>query len=338
MVRIAVIGYGYWGKNLVRNFYSVPNGSLAMVIDQDATRLHALQQLYPQVAVSTSPAEALKNKTIDAIVIATPVSTHFELAKEALLHDKHVLVEKPMTASPTEAQMLIELALAKGKLLMPDHTFLYTGAVQKMKELVAQGTVGKIQYIDSTRINLGLFQPDLNVLWDLAPHDLSICDYLIDEMPYSVQATGISHTRNGIENLAYLTLNYQSNRIAHFSCSWSSPVKVRNMLIGGDKKMILYNDLETTEKVKVYDAGYDLKTEEDKTKILVDYRVGDIYVPKLDNTEALASLARDFVQCILHAQTPRSHAELGLRVVQILEAAQKSIKQQGKEIMLWQSI
>lgn len=334
MLQIAIIGYGYWGKNLVRNFYNVPNSKLALVIDQDANRLKAVQQLYPNVAVSTSLDDAFKSTQIDAVVIATPVFTHFALAKEALLHGKHVLVEKPMTASSAESKELIDLALSKGKILMPDHTFLYTGAVQKMKELVSSGSIGNIQYIDSTRINLGLFQPDINVLWDLAPHDLSICDYLIGEKPYSVQATGISHTNNGIENIAYLTVNYQSNKIAHFNCSWTSPVKVRSMLIGGDKKMIFYNDLEATEKIKIYDTGFDVKTEEEKTKILVDYRVGDIYVPKLDGTEALSALAKDFVQSIIHNQTPRSHAELGLTVVQVLEAAQKSIKERGKEIIL----
>ncbi|TAE18429.1 MAG: gfo/Idh/MocA family oxidoreductase [Bacteroidetes bacterium] len=334
MLQIAIIGYGYWGKNLVRNFYNLPDSKLALVIDQDANRLKTVQQLYPHVEVSTSIDDAFKNHNIDAVVIATPVFTHYALAKEALLSGKHVLVEKPMTASSAEAKELIDLALSRGKLIMPDHTFLYTGAVQKMKELVTNGTVGNIQYIDSTRINLGLFQPDINVLWDLAPHDLSICDYLIEQKPYSVQATGISHTNNGIENVAYLTVNYENNLIAHFNCSWTSPVKVRSMLIGGDKKMISYNDLEATEKIKVYDTGYDLKTEEEKTKIMVDYRVGDIYVPKLDGTEALSALAKDFVQSILHNQTPRSHAELGLTVVQVLEAAQKSIKQKGQEVIL----
>jgi len=334
MLQIAVIGYGYWGKNLVRNFYNVPDSNLALVIDQDANRLKSVQQLYPNVAVSTSLDDAFKSASIDAVVIATPVFTHYALAKQALENGKHVLIEKPMTASSTEAKELIALALQKGKLIMPDHTFLYTSAVQKIKDLVQGGTIGNIQYIDSTRINLGLFQPDINVLWDLASHDLAICDYIIGEKPYSVQATGISHTNNGIENIAYLTVNYQSNKIAHFNCSWTSPVKIRSMLIGGDKKMILYNDLKTTEKVKVYDTGYDLKTEEEKTKIMVDYRVGDIYVPKLDNTEALSALAKDFIHCIIHKQTPRSHAALGLTVVQVLEAAQQSIKHKGKEVIL----
>jgi len=333
-INIAIIGYGYWGRNLVRNFYSTPNVNLHTIVDTDADRLKSIPKNYPSVRISSDIDEIFQNTSIDAVVIATPVFTHYDLAKKALLAGKHVLVEKPMTSSSAEAKELIELALAKDKLLMPDHTFLYTGAVQKMKELVSSDFIGSIQYIDSTRINLGLFQPDINVLWDLAPHDLSICDYLLNEKPYSLQATGISHTNNGIENIAYLTLNYQSNRIAHFNCSWTSPVKVRSMLIGGDKKMIFYNDLETTEKVKVYDTGFDVKTEEEKTKILVDYRVGDIYVPKLDSTEALANMAKDFVNAIIYNQTPRSNAELGLRVVEILEAAQKSIKNKGNEVVI----
>ncbi|MCS7078063.1 MAG: Gfo/Idh/MocA family oxidoreductase, partial [Bacteroidia bacterium] len=207
-------------------------------------------------------------------------------------------------------------------------------AVQKMKEIIDSGNIGKINYIDSTRINLGLFQPDVNVLWDLAAHDISICYYLMNEKPIAVQAVGISHTNNDIENIAYLTLHYASNKIAHFNCSWSSPVKVRQMLVGGDKKMIVWNDLEATEKIKVYDTGYELKTEEDKTKILVDYRVGDIYVPKLDGTEALFAVAQDFIQAILQKQKPRATAEIGALVVQILEASQKSIKSKGKEIEL----
>jgi predicted dehydrogenase len=333
-INVAIIGYGYWGRNLVRNFYSTPNANLHTVVDADADRLKSIPKNYPNVQISTNVDEVLQNTSIDAAVIATPVFTHYHLAKKALLAGKHVLVEKPMTSTSAEAKELIDLALAKGRLLMPDHTFLYTGAVQKMKELVSSGFIGNIQYVDSTRINLGLFQPDVNVLWDLAPHDLSICDYLVQEKPYSVQATGISHTNNGIENIAYLTVNYQSNLIAHFNCSWTSPVKVRSMLIGGDKKMIFYNDLETTEKVKVYDTGFDVKTEEEKTKILVDYRVGDIYVPKLDGTEALANMAKDFVNAIIHKQTPRSNAELGLIVVQVLEAAQKSIKEKGREVVI----
>lgn len=217
---------------------------------------------------------------------------------------------------------------------MTDHIFLYTSAVTKIKSLIEDGTIGKINYIDSTRINLGLFQEDVNVLWDLASHDISVCYYLMNEKPVAVQAVGISHTNNGIENIAYLTLHYASNKIAHFNCSWSSPVKVRQMLVGGDKKMIVWNDLEATEKIKVYDTGYELKTEEDKTKILVDYRIGDIYVPKLEGTEALFTMAQDFIEAILQNKKPRATAEIGALVVQVLEASQKSIKNKGQEIFL----
>jgi predicted dehydrogenase len=217
---------------------------------------------------------------------------------------------------------------------MVDHTFLYTGAVQKIKELIVKEELGKIQYFDSTRVNLGLFQPDVNVLWDLAPHDISILQYLIEEKPFSVQATGVSHTSNNIENIGYLTVNYQSNFIAHFHCSWTSPVKIRQMLIGGDKKMILFNDMEPTEKIKVYDTGYNFTSDEEKNKILVDYRVGDIFIPKIQTKEALAGMALDFVNAISTGREPISSWKSGLAVVQILEAAQISIKNKGKEVIL----
>ena len=280
------------------------------------------------------PRILLDSKEVDAIVIATPVHTHFELAKRSLLQGKHVLIEKPMTSSVREADELIELATKKGLTLMADHTFLYTGAVQKMKEIIQTEVIGTPLYFDSSRINLGLFQPDINVLWDLAPHDISILTYLITEIPESINATGISHTGNKIENIAYLTVNYNSNFIAHFVCSWSSPVKVRQTLIGGDKKMILYNDLEPSEKVRVYDTGYNHKTEEDRTRIMVDYRTGDVYIPKLSSREALAGVADDFIQSVIHKRDPMSNATLGKSVVRILEASQESIKNNGKEIRI----
>jgi len=334
MIQVGLVGHGYWGKNLLRNFYHLPDSSVSWLCDSNEKQLAQAKKNYADLRVTTDYNDLLKDPKLDAVIIATPVFTHYELAKKALEAGKNVLVEKPMTSTVAQAEELIELAQKKKKLIMPDHTFLYTGAVKKMKELISSGAIGKINYIDSTRINLGLFQPDVNVLWDLAPHDISICDYLVEEKPYSVQATGISHTNNGIENIAYLTVNYNSNMIAHFNCSWTSPVKVRNMLIGGDKKMILYNDLETTEKIKIYDTGYELRTEEDKIKIMVDYRTGDIYVPKLDFTEALTGMAQDFVSCIASGNTPKSNAALGLSVVKILEASQQSIKQKGKEIIL----
>jgi predicted dehydrogenase len=333
-IKVGVIGYGYWGPNIVRNFFATPDCTVRMVADGRPERLNLLAKTFPSIQGVKDAEDIIGSKEVDAIVIATPVHTHFELAKRSLLQGKHVLIEKPMTSSVREADELIELATKKGLTLMADHTFLYTGAVQKMKEIIQTEVIGTPLYFDSSRINLGLFQPDINVLWDLAPHDISILTYLITEIPESINATGISHTGNKIENIAYLTVNYNSNFIAHFVCSWSSPVKVRQTLIGGDKKMILYNDLEPSEKVRVYDTGYNHKTEEDRTRIMVDYRTGDVYIPKLSSREALAGVADDFVQSVIHKRDPMSNAILGKSVVRILEASQESIKNNGKEIRI----
>lgn len=334
MVKVGIIGFGYWGPNLVRNFNLASNCRVVAVADARADRLIQLGRLYSHIKGYKDAHELLDNGDIDAVVIATPVSTHFNLAKTALLLGKHVLLEKPMTASVEEAEILIDLAEKRGLQLMVDHTFLYTGAVAKMKQLKDSGELGNIKYLDSTRINLGLFQSDINVLWDLAPHDISILNYIIDEKPYSVNATGITHTGNEIENIAYLTINYNSGFIAHFSCSWTSPVKLRTMLIGGDRKMILYNDLEPTEKVKLYDSGYNHSRNQDQNKVLVDYRTGDIFVPKLNTNEALLEMANDFITCILEHKVPKSSSKIGLEVVKILEASNKSIRQHGCEVLL----
>lgn len=334
MIKIGIIGYGYWGPNLVRNFFGQKNCIVKAVADARPQRLEQLAHLYPNINGVKDANDIITNPEIDAVVIATPVFTHFSLAKQALENGKHVLLEKPMASSVEECETLIELAAKKKLTLMVDHTFLYTGAVEKIKETIDAGDIGNVKYIDSTRINLGLFQPDINVLWDLAPHDLSILRYLHEETPYSVNATGVSHTVNGIENMAFLTVNYNSGFIAHFNCSWSSPVKVRMMMIGGDKKMIVYNDVEPTEKIKLYDTAYELKTDEDKNRILVDYRVGDIYVPKINNKEALASVANDFLNSISQSLMPRSSSSIGLDIVKILEASEQSIKNNGKEIKL----
>lgn len=333
-MRVAIVGLGYWGPNLVRNFSSVKGVDVAYVCDFRQERLNMIQQQYPRVSCTSRFEDLMDDATLDAVVIATPVFTHFDLAKKALLSGKNVLIEKPMTSTAAEAQELMQIAQRMGKLLMVDHTFLYTGAVQKIKRLMEEGVIGKPTYFDSTRINLGLFQPDINVLWDLAPHDISILDYLIDEKPYSVNATGVSHTGNGIENIAYLTVNYQSGFIAHFNCSWTSPVKLRNILIGGDKKMLLFNDLEPSEKIRVYDTGYEHKSDEDKRRVMVDYRAGDVYIPKVEQKEALFGMASDFVAAIKEKREPISNAQSGLRVIRILEASQKSIKANGKEIVL----
>ena len=303
-------------------------------MDSDEQRLASIGKLYPGIKAVKNISDVLNDPAIDAIILATPVFSHYTLAKQALRAGKHVLVEKPMTASVSDALELIDLAQKQRLLLMPDHTFLYTGAVHKMKELIGANEIGAINYYDSNRINLGLFQNDINVVWDLTPHDISILFHLIDERPVSVSATGISHLKNGIENIAYVTLNFQSNMIAHFACSWSSPVKIRQILVGGDRKMILYDDNQVTEKIKVYDTGYSAKSDEERQRILVDYRVGDIYVPKLEMKEALAGMAADFIQAIRTGTEPESDWRSGLDVVKVLEAAQKSIKENGKEVRI----
>ena len=334
MSKIGIVGYGYWGKNLVRNFNGLDSCDLVYVCEKNASLAEKCAKLYPSIKVVSDYAILLNDNSLDAIVVATPVDTHYPLSKAALLAGKHVLVEKPLTSSLSEAEELVQLAESKKLLLMVDHTFLYTGAVQYMKKMVDNNAIGRLQYIDSTRINLGLFQHDVNVLWDLAAHDISICLHLMGKDPLSVDAIGVSHTANDIENIAYLTLKFEDDLIAHFNCSWISPVKIRQMLIGGDNKMILFNDNEPTEKIKIYDTGYEAKTDEDRTRILVDYRTGDIHVPKIENTEALSLMASDFINCIKSGETPVSDAKLGVSVVKILEAAQKSIKQHETEVLV----
>jgi predicted dehydrogenase len=333
-VNCAIIGYGYWGPNLVRNFAATPDCKVHTVADLSQDRLNAALKAYPNLLTTTDINAVINDTSIDCVVIATPVFTHFELAKKALLAGKHVLLEKPMTDTVAHAEELIALALQKGKTLMVDHTFLYTPAVQKIKSLITSGNIGKFKYFDSTRINLGLIQQDVNVLWDLAPHDISILDFLEPATPVSVNATGVSHIHNGIENIAYLSVNYQHDFMAHFNCSWSSPVKIRMMLVGGDDKMVVFNDMEPTEKIKVYETAHSVHTPEEKQRILVDYRVGDVYIPKLQGGEALAGMARDFIQSILTGNEPVASYRSGLNTVKILEAAQMSIKQQGREIKL----
>lgn len=334
MINVAIIGFGYWGPNLVRNFSAIPGVNVKKVFDLREERLQAVAAMYPQTEVSSNIEELWSDSSIDAVVIATPVFSHFPLAKKALEAGKHVLLEKPMTDTVDHALALIDLAAKHNKVLMVDHTFLYTSAVRKMKALIEDGTVGKVKYFDSTRINLGLIQQDVNVLWDLAPHDISILDYLVQDTPISVNATGVSHIHNGVENIAYLTVNYTSNTLAHFSCSWSSPVKIRTMLVGGDEKMIVFNDMEPTEKIKVYDTAHSVSSDEDKRRVLVDYRVGDVYIPKLNNVEALSGMAKDFVSAITDGTTPVASWQSGLNTVKILEAAQKSIKSGGMEVKI----
>lgn len=334
MINVAIVGFGYWGPNLVRNFSSISGVRVGKVVDLRPERLEIVTSNYPTTEVSTDIDSLWSDSSIDAVVIATPVFTHFPIAKKALQAGKHVLLEKPMTDTVDHAKELIELSLKLGKVLMVDHTFLYTPAVQKMKSLIESGDIGKVKYFDSTRINLGLIQQDVNVLWDLAPHDISILDYLVGDVPHSVNATGVSHIHNGVENIAYLTVNYESNILAHFNCSWSSPVKIRMMLVGGDKKMIVFNDMEPTEKIRLYDTNHSVSSDEEKRRVLVDYRVGDVFIPKLGNAEALGGMAKDFVSAIANGTTPIASWKSGLNTIKILEASQKSIKSGGAEVKI----
>lgn len=334
MVQVGMVGYGYWGNNLLRNFINTPNCTLKTVCDLRNERLQIAKKAFPSIEITTSFEELIHNPKIDAVVVATPVFLHYKFAKMALEAGKHVLVEKPLTASVAEASELVELALKKQLILAVDHTFLFTGSVQKIKNMVDSSELGKLQYFDSTRINLGLFQPDVNVIWDLAPHDISILNYLVKEKPISVSCIGKSHTASKLEDIAYLTINYSSDFIAHFSCSWISPVKIRRILLGGDKKMCLFDDVEPTEKVKIYDTGFDVKNEEEKHKMLIDYRIGDIYLPKIAQKEALSEMAADFINAIEKKIKPLVDGESGLEVVKILDAAQRSINVKGAEIKL----
>lgn len=335
MIRIGVIGYGYWGPNLVRNFFECPVTEVVAVADLNSDRLGLVNRRYPGVETITDYRDILRNPRVDAVAISTPVTTHFTLAMEALEAGKHVLVEKPMTATSEEALRLIEKADRDNLVLMVDHTFVYTGAVRKIRELIDRGSLGEIYYYDSTRVNLGLFQHDVDVIWDLAVHDLSIMEFILPESPVAVSATGIGHIKGASENIAYVTAFYDSSLIAHLSVNWLSPVKVRRTLIGGSRQMIAYDDLETSEKVKVYDKGITLKNgPESVYKLLVGYRSGDIYCPQLDVTEALRIEATHFADCIENGKTPQTDGFAGLRVVSVLEAATKSMKERGRSVPL----
>jgi predicted dehydrogenase len=333
MLNVGVIGYGYWGPNIVRNFSSVDGAKVVALCDQNPSALSKAKKNYPGLEVSTDPSDVLMSSAIDAVAVITPVFTHFDLAKRALENGKHVFVEKPFTSTADQAKELVELACKKNLRIMVDHTFLFTGAVKKIKELLNDGALGKLYYYDSMRVNLGLFQHDVNVVWDLAPHDLSVMDYLIKEKPLALSATGEVHY-NGFEDVAYVTVYCESNVIAHFNVNWLSPVKVRTTLLGGDKKMLLWNDLEADEKLKVYDKGVEVKNRENVYDLLVSYRSGDAWIPRVEQIEALKLEANYFVDCVENNRTPINDGEAGLRVVTMLEAASESIKGRGKLIEL----
>jgi predicted dehydrogenase len=332
-VNIGIIGVGYWGPNLVRNFLSIDSVKKLICCDIDKNRLSFIKSKFPSVDVTTDYNEMIKDKNLSAIAIATPISTHYKFVREALINGKHVLVEKPIASNSKEAEELMKLADKHNLVLMVDHTFIYTGAVRKIKEIISNGEIGNIYYFDSVRVNLGLFQHDVNVIWDLAPHDLSIMDFVFNKKPVSVSAVGVRHI-NGIEDIAYITVNFADSVLAHFHVNWLAPVKIRKILIGGSKKMIVYDDIYTDEKVRVYDKGVDIKTKEGIYDTLIQYRTGDMYSPKIDNSEALSLMCQHFIDCIKYSKKPITDGQAGLNVVKILEASEESIKSGGKIVKL----
>lgn len=332
-MNFGVIGYGYWGPNVVRNLAGLDGSNVVSIAEVSAAARQRAQKAYPAVHVTADAHELLASPTIDAVAVITPVWTHYELAKAALENGKHVFVEKPLTSTTRQAEELIEIASRKNLTIMVDHTFLFTGAVRKICQLLHGGTLGKLYYYDSTRVNLGLFQHDINVLWDLAPHDLSIMDYLIQARPEAIVATGEKHL-NGHEDIAYMTLYFPENVIAHINVNWLSPVKVRTTLIGGEKRMVVWNDLDADEKVKVYDKGVNITSREGVYELLVSYRSGDMWAPQLEQGEALRQELNYFVNCVSTSQNPHNDGRAGLRVVKMLEAATESLSQRGKLVYL----
>jgi predicted dehydrogenase len=304
-----------------------------MVCDSRQPMLERLSRNYPDIKTTTNAIELIESPEIDAVAVVTPVWTHFDLAKKALLNGKHVFVEKPFTCSVAQADELIDIAESKNLAIMVDHTFLYTGAVRKIRHFIDQGTLGHLYYYDSTRVNLGLFQHDINVLWDLAPHDLSIMDYLIDGEAEAISATGQKHL-NGHEDVAYLTIYFSNKVIAHINVNWLSPVKVRTTLIGGASKMLVWNDLEVDEKIRVYDKGVHIQGTHDLYDLLVSYRSGDMWVPRVENTEALDEEVAHFVDCVTNGKQPLTNGHSGRRVIQMLEAASRSLKNRGEAVYL----
>jgi predicted dehydrogenase len=335
MIGVGVIGYGYWGPNLCRNFAEVPGARLVAVSDLREERLSLAAARYPSIAALRDHTELIDHPAVDAVAIATPVSTHYGLARRVLEAGKHVLVEKPLTSTSAEGRWLVEEADRRQLLLMVDHTFVYTGAVRKIEELMRARHLGQVYYYDSVRVNLGLFQRDVSVLWDLAVHDLAIMDHVVPERPVAVSAVGASHVAGSPEDVAYVTLFFADNVLAHFHVSWLAPVKLRRMLIGGSRKMIVYDDLEPSEQIKIYDKGITVTNGSDSLyKMLIAYRTGDMWAPQLDRTEALLTEARHFIACIEKAERPITDGRAGLRVVRLLEAASRSMAERGRLVEL----
>jgi predicted dehydrogenase len=333
MIQVGVVGYGYWGPNIVRNLHETPGFQVHTVCDKSPECLQRARNNYPAVAFTQNVNDVLQSVEIDAVAVITPAWTHYELAKSALLNGKHIFVEKPFTWSSAQAEELIEIAERKRLTIMVDHTFLFTGAVRKIREMVDENLLGDLYYYDSVRVNLGLFQHDVNVIWDLAPHDLSIMDHLIQDEPEAIVATGESHL-NGHEDVAFITVYFPKNVIAHINVNWLSPVKVRTTLIGGEKRMLVWNDLEADEKLKVYDKGASMDAKESVHRLLVSYRSGDMWAPRIQQIEALRTELAYFHNCISNNITPFNGGAAGLRIVKMLEAAEHSVKNRGKTVNL----
>lgn len=335
MLSVAVVGCGYWGPNLIRNFSQMPGVRMKTAVDLNKERLRHIGQLYPSVQTTTAFEEVLADPEIDAVMVATPVSTHHRLAKAALEAGKHVLVEKPMAASIAEAEELTRIADDRGLVLMAGHTFLYTAAVNKMKDLISSGEVGHIYYVSTTRVNLGLFQEDINVVWDLAPHDVSILNYVLGAEPESVAAQGQAYIQSGIEDVAFLHLRYPGDIVAHTHVSWLNPDKIRRITVVGSRKMLVYDDVSTTEKIRVYDKGVTVQPHYDTFgEFQLSYRFGDIYTPRLDDNEPLKNECQHFVQCIQKREVPRSDGRSGLSVVRVMQLACESIRRNGEQLPL----
>jgi predicted dehydrogenase len=338
MLNVGLIGYGYWGPNLARNLAEADAVSLTTIADSRPERRQAAERRHTGVKTCADAAALIGSPDVDAVVIATPLLTHKALAAAAINAGKHVLVEKPIAASRKDAEVLAELAALRGVCLMVDHTFVYTGAVRKIRSLIDAGELGQLLYLDSVRVNLGLFQQDSNVIWDLAVHDLSVMDYLINAKPVAVSADGTAVAGYDHENIAYITVHFDNGFLAHFHVNWLAPVKIRRMLIGGSQRMLLFDDMEPSEKVRVYDKGIDLdlKVQDDQARrqILVSYRTGDMYAPKLDRTEALAGVVNEFADAIAKKRTPLTDAASGVRVVSLLEAAEQSLRSEGRRVRL----
>jgi predicted dehydrogenase len=333
MINIGIIGYGYWGPNIVRNFNSIEGTKVISICDGNQEAMKRAGKAYPHVSVTCNVNDILTSPNIDAVAVITPVSTHYDLAKRALENGKHVFVEKPFTASVAQAEQLIELAEKKKLTIMVDHTFIFTGAVRKIKQLINEQALGDLYYYDSVRVNLGLFQHDVNVIWDLAPHDFAVMDYLLGEKPFAVAASGKAHVSQ-MEDTAYVTVHFNNNLIAHFNVNWLSPVKVRTTLIGGEKKMLVWNDLEPDEKIKIYDKGVDVQSTEAKYNMLVHYRSGDMHAPRVEQIEALKTETEYFVHCIKENEIPINDGHAGLRVVKMLDACNTSLKKNGRAVTL----